>query len=169
MYIFIFNRRDDKCFRFFPFSSDFMGRFFFFALFFHSHLSLIVIISFWKAREKIIEKINKTIKKYRQEGSLEVSNGVLARLLEEESLPDEAVADFIINLIFAGNETTAKTMLFAVYFLTQCPRALKQLLVLHHKYIYIILIHLKSTPLPMCFTIYSQIWQLTMSRMNKTV
>lgn len=69
---------------------------------------------------------------YRQEGSLEVSNGVLARLLEEESLPDEAVADFIINLLFAGNETTAKTMLFAVYFLTQCPRALKQLLVLHH-------------------------------------
>ncbi|PON53603.1 Cytochrome P450, E-class, group I [Trema orientale] len=65
---------------------------------------------------------------YRQEGSLEVGNGVLSRLLEEESLPDEAVADFIINLLFAGNETTAKTMLFAVYFLTQCPRALKQLL-----------------------------------------
>ncbi|EXB23625.1 Abietadienol/abietadienal oxidase [Morus notabilis] len=81
-----------------------------------------------KAREKIIRKINRTIEMYRQEGSLEVSNGVLARLLEEESLPDEAVADFIINLLFAGNETTAKTMLFAVYFLTQCPRALKQLL-----------------------------------------
>ncbi|XP_062115231.1 abietadienol/abietadienal oxidase [Humulus lupulus] len=81
-----------------------------------------------KAREKIIKKINRTIKMYREEGSLEVSNGVLARLLEEESLPDEAVADFIINLLFAGNETTAKTMLFAVYFLTQCPTALKQLL-----------------------------------------
>ncbi|GMN46143.1 hypothetical protein TIFTF001_015331 [Ficus carica] len=81
-----------------------------------------------KAREKIIKKINRTIKKYRQEGSLEGNNGVLARLLEEESLPDEAVADFIINLLFAGNETTAKTMLFAVYFLTQCPTALHHLL-----------------------------------------
>lgn len=58
-----------------------------------------------------------------------VNNGVLARLLEEESLPNDAVADFIINLLFAGNETTAKTMLFAVYFLTKCPRAMKQLLV----------------------------------------
>lgn len=57
------------------------------------------------------------------------SNGVLGRLIEEESLSDDAVADFIINLLFAGNETTAKTMLFAVYFLTQCPKALKQLLV----------------------------------------
>ncbi|KAL5179046.1 Cytochrome P450 720B2 [Glycine soja] len=46
----------------------------------------------------------------------------------EESLPDDAVADFIINLLFVGNETTTKTMLFAVYFLTQCPRAMKQLL-----------------------------------------
>jgi len=52
---------------------------------------------------------------------------VIYRLLEEESLPDEAVADFIINLLFAGNETTAKTMAFAVYFLTQCPKAMKQL------------------------------------------
>lgn len=58
-----------------------------------------------------------------------VGNGVLGRLLEEEHLPDDAVADFIINLLFAGNETTTKTMLFAVYFLTQCPRAMKQLLV----------------------------------------
>jgi cytochrome P450 len=54
---------------------------------------------------------------------------VLGRLLEEESLPDNAVADFIINLLFAGNETTAKTMLFAVYFLTRCPKAMQQLLV----------------------------------------
>ncbi|KAH7550590.1 hypothetical protein ACOSP7_023992 [Xanthoceras sorbifolium] len=81
-----------------------------------------------KAREKIISKIKKTIDKHRQQGSEEVGNGVLGRLLEEESLPDETISDFIINLLFAGNETTAKTMLFAVYFLTQCPRALKQLL-----------------------------------------
>ncbi|OIW03560.1 hypothetical protein TanjilG_30980 [Lupinus angustifolius] len=81
-----------------------------------------------KAREKIIGKINKTIEVYRKNGAPMVDNGVLGRLLEEESLPDDAIADFIINLLFAGNETTTKTMLFAVYFLTQCPRAMKQLL-----------------------------------------
>ncbi|KAF7820282.1 abietadienol/abietadienal oxidase [Senna tora] len=82
-----------------------------------------------KAREKIISKINKTIELHRQEeGGPAVGNGVLGRLVEEESLPDEAIADFIINLLFAGNETTTKTMLFAVYFLTHCPKALTQLL-----------------------------------------
>ncbi|XP_004517313.2 abietadienol/abietadienal oxidase isoform X2 [Cicer arietinum] len=81
-----------------------------------------------KAREKIISKINKIIEVHRKNGGSIEGNGVLGRLLEEESLPDEAVADFIINLLFAGNETTTKTMLFAVYFLTQCPKAMKQLL-----------------------------------------
>jgi len=85
---------------------------------------------FWyQARENIISKINKIIEEHRQNGAPMEGNGVLGRLLEEESLPDDAVADFIINLLFAGNETTTKTMLFAVYFLTQCPRAMKQLLV----------------------------------------
>lgn len=83
----------------------------------------------YQAREKIISKINKIIESHRQNGAPLEGNGVLGRLLEEESLPDDAVADFIINLLFAGNETTTKTMLFAVYFLTQCPKAMKQLLV----------------------------------------
>ncbi|XP_052182232.1 abietadienol/abietadienal oxidase [Diospyros lotus] len=81
-----------------------------------------------KARDAIIRKINITLEKHRQEAISGVDSGVLGRLLEEESLPEDVVADFIINLLFAGNETTAKTMLFAVYFLTQCPRAMKQLL-----------------------------------------
>lgn len=87
-----------------------------------------------QARGKIITKINRIMQNYREQGATEVGNGVLGRLLEEESLPDEAVADFIINLLFAGNETTAKTMLFAVYFLTHCPRAMKQLVVLIHNF-----------------------------------
>lgn len=66
---------------------------------------------------------------HRRKLSPPIGNGVLGRLLEEESLPDDAVADFMINLLFAGNETTAKTMLFSVYFLTQCPKAMKQLMV----------------------------------------
>ncbi|XP_010246684.1 PREDICTED: abietadienol/abietadienal oxidase [Nelumbo nucifera] len=83
-----------------------------------------------QARETIINKINKKIEfmKRKQPATESGSNGVLGRLIEEESLPDEAIADFIINLLFAGNETTAKTMLFAVYFLTQSPKALNQLM-----------------------------------------
>ncbi|KAL5993364.1 hypothetical protein ACLOJK_014288 [Asimina triloba] len=81
-----------------------------------------------KARGTIIRKINKTIDKRRQQHAQNSGDGFLGRLLEEENLPEEAVADFIINLLFAGNETTAKTMLFAIYFLTHCPLALKELL-----------------------------------------
>lgn len=74
-----------------------------------------------------MSKIHSTIERWKTEGgSEEIGDGVLGRLLNEESLADEAIADFIINLIFAGNETTAKTMLFAVYFLTQSPNALKK-------------------------------------------
>eukprot|EP00257_Ricinus_communis_P008188 XP_002525487.2 abietadienol/abietadienal oxidase [Ricinus communis] len=79
-----------------------------------------------KAREKIISKIKRTIEDHR--GSAYEGNDVLGRLLNEENLDDEAIADFVINLLFAGNETTAKTMLLAVYFLTQCPKAMQQLL-----------------------------------------
>ncbi|KAJ6849545.1 abietadienol/abietadienal oxidase [Iris pallida] len=86
-----------------------------------------------KSREAIIRKIKKIIESSRQQDELISSNGVLGKLLEEECLPDETVADFIINLLFAGSETTAKTMLFAVYFLTQCPDALEQLLVEQEK------------------------------------
>ncbi|KAK1325165.1 Abietadienol/abietadienal oxidase [Acorus calamus] len=86
-----------------------------------------------KARETITAKINKKIEEWRQNPSKtsEVGNGVLGRLLEEDNLPDIAVADFIINLLFAGNETTTKTMLFAVYLLSQSPVALEHLVAEH--------------------------------------
>ncbi|XP_038875678.1 abietadienol/abietadienal oxidase [Benincasa hispida] len=79
-----------------------------------------------KARKQIISKIKKKIKM--QKSTERSGEGVLARLLEEQKyLSDEAVEDFIINLLFAGNETTSKTMLFAVYYLTHSPKAMKQL------------------------------------------
>lgn len=91
---------------------------------------MFIFLIIYQARESITSKINRTMEIHRRKSSTEeIGNGVLGRLLEEESIPDDAVADFIINLLFAGNETTAKTMLFAVYFLTQCPRAMRQLLV----------------------------------------
>ncbi|GAA0144999.1 oxygenase [Lithospermum erythrorhizon] len=89
-----------------------------------------------KARESIISKIKNITEIHRKhmnasshKSDSNVGDGVLKRLVEEESLADDdAAADFIINLLFAGNETTSKTMLFSVYFLTQNPKAMKQLL-----------------------------------------
>lgn len=84
-----------------------------------------------KARQIIVTKIKTTIEMHiqQEDRTSKVGNyGLLGRLIEEESLPDDTIVDFIINLIFAGNETTAKTMLFAVFYLTQSPCAMKQLL-----------------------------------------
>ncbi|XP_076942303.1 abietadienol/abietadienal oxidase-like isoform X5 [Bidens hawaiensis] len=81
------------------------------------------------ARNNIIRKINKIIRHTRRHG-VGYDGGLVGRLVVEGSLPDEAIADFIINLLFAGNETTAKTMLFAIYFLTHSPLAYNQLLVI---------------------------------------
>ncbi|KAG0457021.1 hypothetical protein HPP92_022178 [Vanilla planifolia] len=83
------------------------------------------------AREGIITKIKRTIEAWKLQSSSAGRNGVLGRLTGEEDLDDDAIADFIINLLFAGNETTAKTMLFAVYLLTLCPQALQQVLEEH--------------------------------------
>ncbi|KAF5795675.1 putative abieta-7,13-dien-18-ol hydroxylase [Helianthus annuus] len=84
------------------------------------------------ARNNIIRKINKIICYTRHgDGDPGYDGGLVRRLVVEGSLPDEAIADFIINLLFAGNETTAKTMLFAIYFLTHSPVAANQLLEEH--------------------------------------
>ncbi|GKD33975.1 abietadienol/abietadienal oxidase, partial [Tanacetum coccineum] len=80
------------------------------------------------ARKNIIGKINKIIADTRHGDTS--GGGLVRRLVEEGSLQDDAIADFVINLLFAGNETTAKTMLFAIYFLTNSPEAADQLLVL---------------------------------------
>ncbi|KAI3735693.1 hypothetical protein L6452_15201 [Arctium lappa] len=80
------------------------------------------------ARKNIIKKIKKIIMETRHGDG---DGGLVGRLVEEGSLSDDAIADFIINLLFAGNETTAKTMLFAIYFLTSSPEAANQLLEEH--------------------------------------
>ncbi|WCJ34754.1 Cytochrome P450 superfamily protein [Euphorbia peplus] len=80
-----------------------------------------------QAREKIIKKIKKKIQSSNRNENEE--NGFLGRIMKEENcLNEEGITDFIINLIFAGNETTSKTMLLALYFLTHSPSALQQLL-----------------------------------------
>ncbi|KAH9289981.1 hypothetical protein KI387_034098, partial [Taxus chinensis] len=80
-----------------------------------------------KARRALIGKIREIIDKRRCSPDGVKHNGLLERLLDEDNLSQEIVADFIISLLFAGHETTAKTMSFAIYFLTQCPEAVEQL------------------------------------------
>ncbi|KAH0451594.1 hypothetical protein IEQ34_018893 [Dendrobium chrysotoxum] len=68
-----------------------------------------------KAREGFTAKIKNTIANGNQQGGSVERSEVLVRLVEEENLKnDNQIADFIINLLFAGNETTTKTMLLLI-------------------------------------------------------
>lgn len=95
----------------------------------HNHTILLQDVC-RKARKSIIGKIKKIIVETRH-GGIDGNGGLVRRLVEEGSLADDAISDFVINLLFAGNETTAKTMLFAIYFLTHSPEAANQLLEEH--------------------------------------
>lgn len=80
-----------------------------------------------KARSILISKISKSIEERKNNCNGVPKSGLLARVLDEENLSEEIIGDFIISLLFAGNETAAKTMSFAVHFLTGCPKAVEQL------------------------------------------
>ncbi|KAH9309961.1 hypothetical protein KI387_037872, partial [Taxus chinensis] len=81
---------------------------------------------FFEARRDLIGKICEIIDKWRCILDGVKHNGLLERLPDEDNISQEIVADFIISLLFAGHETTAKTMSFAIYFLTQWPEAVEQ-------------------------------------------
>ena len=59
-----------------------------------------------------------------------VHKDLLTKLLEEGSLSDEIICDFILFLLFAGHETSSRAMAFSIKFLTNCPKALE------HSYMY---------------------------------
>ncbi|KAL4202949.1 hypothetical protein AMTRI_Chr02g266020 [Amborella trichopoda] len=80
-----------------------------------------------KARKALDTKIYKAIKD--REDHPEVQRGdLLTRLLREEKpLPTEVVVDFIIFLLFAGHETSSRSMTLAVKFITDHPDVLERL------------------------------------------
>nr|UTS77789.1 cytochrome P450 720B46 [Ginkgo biloba] len=85
-----------------------------------------------KARNLLISKIYKTIETRRQRHAYGVvHNDLLTKLMEEDSLSDEIVADFLVFLLFAGHETSSRSMALAIKFLTNCPTALQQLIEEH--------------------------------------
>nr|UTS77787.1 cytochrome P450 720B33 [Ginkgo biloba] len=79
-----------------------------------------------KARNYLINKIHKTMEERRKHPQI-VHNDLLTKLMAEESLSDEVVADFLLFFIFAGHETSSRSMAFAIKFLSECPKALEQL------------------------------------------
>nr|UYU26130.1 cytochrome P450 720B [Pinus elliottii] len=80
----------------------------------------------FKAREFLIKKIYESIEDRRQHPEA-VHNDLLTKLLKEDSFSEEIIADFILFLLFAGHETSSRSMSFAIKFLTDCPRALEEL------------------------------------------
>ena len=75
----------------------------------------------------MISKISEAVEDRKNNSNGVQKSGLLARILDEENLSEEIVGDFIISLLFAGHETTAKTMSFVIHYLTCCPKALQQL------------------------------------------
>jgi len=79
-----------------------------------------------KARQLLIRKISEMIKERRNHPQV-LHNDLLAKLLEEGSLSDEIICDFILFLLFAGHETSSRALTFAIKFLTYCPEAVEQM------------------------------------------
>nr|AIK01726.1 CYP720B10 [Pinus banksiana] len=90
--------------------------------------------AYWKglkARDFLMKKIYASIK-YRREHPEVVHNDFLGELLKEDLHSEEIIADFVLFLLFAGHETSASTMAFAIKFLTDCPQALRELKAEHN-------------------------------------
>lgn len=79
-----------------------------------------------KARQLLIGKISQMVQERRNNPHV-VHNDLLQKLMEEGSLSDEVICDFILFLLFAGHETSSRAMTFAIKFLTYCPQALEQM------------------------------------------
>lgn len=73
------------------------------------------------------KKINECIKE-RKEHPEAVRSDLLTHLLKEAAFPEEVIAELIMSLFVASYETrTSKALTFAVKFLTDSPRALKEM------------------------------------------
>eukprot|EP01018_Ginkgo_biloba_P022152 Gb_19885 [translate_table: standard] len=80
-----------------------------------------------RARDFLKRKIYESIEQRRKHPQI-IHNDLLTNLLKEDSLTDEMVADFLLFLLFAGHETSSRSMAFSIKFLTECPKALEQLI-----------------------------------------
>ncbi|GLJ36135.1 hypothetical protein SUGI_0724880 [Cryptomeria japonica] len=91
-----------------------------------------------KARKTLHKKINECIKE-RKEHPEVVRSDLLTHLLKEAAFPEEVIAELILSLFFASYETSSKALTFAIKFLTDSPRALKEMRAEHDA-----LVHLRG-------------------------
>eukprot|EP01018_Ginkgo_biloba_P030913 Gb_27625 [translate_table: standard] len=66
-----------------------------------------------KARDFLKRKIFEIIEQRRKNPQV-VHNDLLAKLFKEDSFSDEMVTDFLIFLLFAGHETSSRSMVFCI-------------------------------------------------------
>nr|ATG29953.1 CYP720B26 [Taxus chinensis] len=79
-----------------------------------------------RARGILLKRIHKCIKERREHPEV-LRNDLLTKLVREGTFSDEIIADTIIFFVFAGVETSAMAMTFAVKYLAENPRALEEL------------------------------------------
>lgn len=81
-----------------------------------------------KARKSLHELINKCIKERKEHPEVaRTRNDMLTLFLNEAAFPEGVIAELIMSLFFASYETTSKALTFAIKFLTDNPRALKEM------------------------------------------
>ncbi|CAN6482067.1 unnamed protein product [Victoria cruziana] len=83
-----------------------------------------------KSRSNILRVLEREMEK-RSEVTAELeSDGdvdLLTWVMRQTNLRTEQILDFILGLLFAGHETSSIAISLAIYFLQDCPRAMKQL------------------------------------------
>ncbi|KAH9300970.1 hypothetical protein KI387_012553, partial [Taxus chinensis] len=79
-----------------------------------------------KSRATILEVVKKTMEERRRKPSMK-NQDLLSTLMDEGSLSTDQILDLILNLLFAGHETSSVALTLAIYFLARSPESLKQL------------------------------------------
>lgn len=80
-----------------------------------------------KSRAAILQAVKNTMNERRKQPEMTWNSDLLSRIMEEGSLNTEQILDLILNLLFAGHETSSIALSLAIYFLAQSPESAKQL------------------------------------------
>ncbi|KAH9300968.1 hypothetical protein KI387_012551, partial [Taxus chinensis] len=84
---------------------------------------------YWKAlksRANILEAVKKKMEERRSNPGMKIQD-LLSTVMEEGNLSTEQTMDLILNLLFAGHETSSVALTLALFFLARSPQSTKQL------------------------------------------